>query len=375
MARILITNFHPIGGGGHVPYIEALTRIQLYSDHIIGIATPRTSRLYQYLNDINYPRLFACDFPAKIQKEPFSILKNLRQFIKIVSDFKPDIIHTNGVDLFIVNFTSFFTLNYKIIRTHHAIKKIPIDPYHKWLYNKRISSNIYVSNTAREISTQDGLKTANTCIIENGVDLSKYYPQSKDTNLAKQLGIDQDTFCFGSIAGTAPYKRVDTIIEAAKKLKETTNKKFKILVLGDELSGQLLQNIAIENGVNEFVFCGFHKDTQKYISLFDVGFVLSDSIETISFAAREMMSMAKPLISSSFSGLKENIVHGHNGLLIEPNNISQLLDAMEFFMDLDLDSLSKFSSRSRQYAEDNFDIRNQVKSHINLYETLLKNTP
>jgi hypothetical protein len=41
-------------------------------------------------------------------------------------------------------------------------------------------------------------------------------------------------------------------------------------------------------------------------------------------------------------------------------------------MDLDLDSLSKFSSSSRQYAEDNFDIRNQVKSHINLYETLLK---
>lgn len=85
-----------------------------------------------------------------------------------------------------------------------------------------------------------------------------------------------------------------------------------------------------------------------------------------------MMSMAKPLISSSFSGLKENIVHGHNGLLIEPNNISQLIDAMEFFMDLDLDSLSKFSSSSRQYAEDNFDIRNQVKSHIKLYETLLK---
>ena len=372
MARILITNFHPTGGGGHVTYIEELTKIQSYSNHIIGISTPKTSRLYQHLDDINYPNLFECDFPAKIQKEPLSILKNVRKFIKIVSEFKPDIIHTNGVDLFIVNFASFFTENYKIIRTHHAIKKTPKDPYHKWLYNKKISRNIYVSNTAREISIENGLKTLNAHIIENGVDLLKYQPQSKDIELAMQFGIDKDTFCFGSIAGTASYKRVDMIIEAAKRLKKTTNKKFKILVLGDELSGQLLQNTAIEKGVDEFIFCGFHKDTQKYISLFDIGFVLSDSIETISFAAREMMSMAKRLISSSFSGLKENIVHGHNGLLIEPNNISQLIDAMEFFMDLDLDSLSKFSSSSRQYAEDNFDIRNQVKSHINLYETLLK---
>lgn len=270
MARILITNFHPTGGGGHVTYIEELTKIQSYSNHIIGISTPKTSRLYQHLDDINYPNLFECDFPAKIQKEPLSILKNVRKFIKIVSEFKPDIIHTNGVDLFIVNFASFFTENYKIIRTHHAIKKTPKDPYHKWLYNKKISRNIYVSNIAREISIENGLKTLNAHIIENGVDLLKYQPQSKDIELAMQFGIDKDTFCFGSIAGTASYKRVDMIIEAAKRLKKppTKNLKYLFSVTNYQDNYYKIQQLRKELMSLYFVdFIKIHKNTFPYLIL------------------------------------------------------------------------------------------------------------
>lgn len=102
MARVLVTNFHPSGGGGHVPYIQALTRVPDSSSHVVGVAAPAGSRIYRYLNDCRHPFLYACDFPSKIQKELPDILKSMRKFREVVAEFRPDIVHVNGAaDLFI----------------------------------------------------------------------------------------------------------------------------------------------------------------------------------------------------------------------------------------------------------------------------------
>ena len=109
------------------------------------------------------------------------------------------------------------------------------------------------------------------------------------------------SFCFGSCAGTGRYKRVDTIIDAASAVKKREAAgKFRILVLGDAPSGRKLRKLAAERGsrrIRLFFLAVLHTTTSfPLISLFDAAFVLSDSIETISFAAREMMAMGKPLI-------------------------------------------------------------------------------
>ncbi|MGB9493679.1 MAG: glycosyltransferase family 4 protein [Azonexus sp.] len=371
MARILVTNFHQIGGGGHVPYIQALTKIPGISEHVIGIATPEKSRLHIYLGEVSYPYLYACDFPSKVQRELPSILFNIRKFRKIVSEFKPDIVHVNGgADMLIALWSHPLSRPYALVRTHHAIRNIPRDVYHRLIYDKYVSSNIYVSKTAMELSVENSLSPQSATIIENGVDLMHFRPITRDMVLAKKYGIDEDTLCFGSCAGTGPYKRVDTIIDAALHIKETVNgkHKFKIMVLGNTSQGIALQNLAKQKGLTEFVYCGFHRDVTRYVSLFDVGFILSDSVETISFAAREMLAMGKPLISSSFSGLKENVHDGVNGILVKPGDINELASAMKYFLDIDKSILAKFSFNAREYACNSFDINSQILSHSLLYD-------
>jgi glycosyltransferase involved in cell wall biosynthesis len=371
MPRILVTNFHQIGGGGHVPYIQALTKIPGVSEHVIGVATPETSRLYSYLGDVSYPHLYACDFPSKVQRELPSILVNIRKFRKIVSEFKPDIVHVNGgADMLIALWSHPMSRPYALVRTHHAIRNIPRDFYHSLIYKKYVNSNIYVSRTSMELSTENGLSPQNSTIIENGVDLMYFRPITRDMALANKYGIDEDTLCFGSCAGTGSYKRVDTIIDAAVRIKETINgnRKFKIMVLGNTSQGVALQNLAKQKGLNEFIYCGFHRDVTRYVSLFDIGFILSDSVETISFAAREMLAMGKPLISSSFSGLKENVHDGVNGILVKPGDINELASAMKYFLGIDKNELAKFSFNAREYACSNFDINRQILSHSLLYD-------
>lgn len=370
--RILLTNFHPYGGGGHVSYIESLTRLNKINSgtiFTIGVAAPATSRIYLNLKSANYKHLYAANFPAKLHKELIAIILSVIHFRKVVAKFLPDIIHTNGsADLLIAAFSG--VKNVPLIRTHHAIKHIKSGPWHKYVYNRVLAANIYVSESAKDISTSCGLKPKNIHIIGNGVDTSHYKPIPKNISLLNNLNIPADTFCFGTNAGTGDYKRVDLIILAAKQLRSKTNKRFLILALGEEKSGKKLELLAHNENVPEFVYCGFHGDTRNYVSLFDVGFILSDRIETISYAAREMMSMGKPLISSNFSGLKENVQDHINGFLIAPGNTKDLLKKMELFINMNKDELNEYSRKAREFAQDHFSVSIQLQKHANLYESI-----
>ena len=368
MARVLVTNFHPHGGGGHVPYILALLGSP---GHTFAVATPKTSRVYQYLEESCFPALYSCDFPAKVQKELPSIIKAICNFKKIIDDFKPDIVHVNGgADLFIAVWAYPGKRPYRLVRTHHAIKSVSDDIYHRWLY-RQVAYNIYVSHSAMKLSTSAGMKLKDSIVIENGIDLNKYSPRPEDPEVASKFLNRECMVVFGSCAGTGHYKRVDLIIKAAKQLLDEGIDNFIILVLGENSSGKKLAELAQATGVNNFHFCGFSRNPEKYISVFDVGFVLSDSIETISFAAREMMAMGKPLISSSFSGLKENVVQGVNGLLTEPGNVAEVASAMKKFLEMSPDERRSYSVSARSFAEEKFDINIQQNLHSDVYEQVL----
>ncbi len=371
MKKILMTNFHPRGGGGHVTYIHSLLALQDMNDVRVAVAAPATSRLYRNLKEAGYPDLYACEFPGKPQKELPSIIRSIRRFRTIVADFKPDIVHVNGGPDLSIAVWSHPSGKYRIVRTHHAIKRLSRDFYHSYVYNRRVAQNIYVSRASMEMSHAGGLIPNGSIVIPNGVDLVRFRPNfPKDRGFAAQLGLPDNTFVFGSCAGTDPYKRVDLAIAAAAQVE--TERPFAILAIGDEEDGRRLQEKAKASGVAQFKYCGFHKDVRGFVSLLDVGFILSDAIETISFAAREMLAMGKPLISSSFAGLRENVVDGYNGILIRPGNVDDVVAAMSRFLDMPPDELTRCSANARSYAEDNFCIEKQLQQHLAVYENALK---
>jgi len=369
--RILVTNFHPRGGGGHVTYIKSLLPLEDSGAIRIAIATPETSRLYDYLKESNYPHLYACDFPGKPQKELASIIRSIKRFRGIVADFRPDIVHVNGGPDLSIALWSHPLGEYRIVRTHHAIKGLSKSFYHRHIYSRRVFQNIYVSSSSMNLAHSVGLIPKNCTVIPNGVDLSRFQPDfSKDETMAARLGLPDNTFIFGTCAGVDAYKRVDVIIEAAARIKHP--KPFLILAIGTEEDGRRLEKRAKDLGVSQFKYCGFHKDVRGFVSLLDVGFILSDSIETISFAAREMLAMGKPLISSSYSGLVENVVDGYNGILVRPGNIDDVCSAMRRFLEMSSDELIRFSTNARSYAEDNFSITKQLQRTLGVYEMVLE---
>jgi L-malate glycosyltransferase len=374
LTKVLITNFHPRVGGGHATYIRSLLALQRMSDLRIAVATPETSQLYELLHGLKHSDLYACDFPGKPHKEPFNAIRSIRQFRKIVAEFKPDIVHANGGSDLLMAVWSHPIGKYQIVRTHHSTRNLSNDVYHRYLYNRRVARNIYVSETAMAISQLKGLIPRRSLAIANGVDLARFTPDfPRDHALAAQLNLQDDTLVFGSCAGVGYYKRVNLAIEAASRLR--ASRPYLILVIGDEDSGHWLEEYARRLGVTQFRYCGFQNDVRGFVSLLDVGFVLSDTIESVSLGAREMLAMGKPLISTSFSGLKDNVVDGHNGLLIRPGNIEDVVAAMRRFLEMPASELSQFSANARSFSEENFDLENQLRQMLAVYRELMQGRP
>jgi len=370
--KILITNFHPYLGGGHDTFINSLATNSLKNSFEFALAVPKTSFLFQLATE-NGIQVFPCDFPSNI-KEFFHTLRSIKGFKDICTEYKPQIVHTNGgADNDIVAWSLFFQKkNFRILRTHHAVREMPGDPYHQWLYRWIVNGNVYVSQSAKDMSqSEKSLKLPNATVIENGVDTNFFEPREKDASLKMKLGIPDDYFVFGSCAGTSGYKRIDIMFEAAKALKDSY--KFKILILGQDPDREHILNMATSQGIKDSViYGGFQKDVRPYCSIFDVGFVLSDSIETISYASREMLAMGIPLISSSYSGLKENIDDGINGFLVRPGNAEDVTIRMKDFMLMEKEKLSEFKKNARTNAVASFSIKKQMDSFHLVYSGLLK---
>lgn len=351
-------------------YVNSLIRLNQHASTTIGVASPRKSRIYRILKNSNYPYLYDCDFPAKL-KEIHNSINAVKIFKKVISSFNPDIIHANGgADLMIVICSKFFNRQFKIVRTHHAIKQIGKDLYHRYLYSKIVAMNIYVSKTSMLISQRNGLQPQKYKVIPNGVDLDSFKRQKKSKIILAKLGLKEKDFIFGSSAGLGAYKRVDLFLKAASLIK---NLNFKIVLIGQKQPEIRLRKMAKNLEIDDrLIFAGFQDDVIPYVSIFDVGFIMSDRIETISFAAREMMGMGIPLLSSNFSGLSENVAHGLTGYLVNPNDVKKVSEYMKLFIQMDKESLEKFSIQSRNFSEYNFSLLEQLDSHLEVYNSIIK---
>jgi glycosyltransferase involved in cell wall biosynthesis len=70
----------------------------------------------------------------------------------------------------------------------------------------------------------------------------------------------------------------------------------------------------------------------------------------------EAMAMGRPIITTDAPGCRETVVHGVNGLLVQPRSSESLAGAMRYVLEHQ-ESLARMGLASRSRAEEHFDVR------------------
>jgi glycosyltransferase involved in cell wall biosynthesis len=374
MKRILLTNFHPHqdGGGGHARYIRTILESELRKEFELGVAAPEGSGVWATGRALGAPT-FACPFPGHVKEIP-QMFGAVRRFEAIYREWTPELVHTNGSrdQNIVVLWKTLRGRAVPCVRTHHAVRNIPDNLYNRWAYRRVVQGHIYVGHSARNISWADGsLRMPNARVIPNGVDVKFWKPMAKDPAYLAKLGLAPTDFVFGSHAGMGAHKRTDLFLRAAALALRRGARPFKILLRGNEKEIAQSEQLARELGLHNLVYPRYAPDPRGYLSVIDVGFLLSESIEAISFAARELMAMGKPMISSNYAGLVENVDDRLNGRLVECGDAEGVAQAIGWFLDLDAAALAEVSRNARLKAEHVFNADHQIGGLRSFYRASL----
>jgi glycosyltransferase involved in cell wall biosynthesis len=357
--KILLTNFHAGTGGGHRTYVRSILEGALADRFDFALACPVSSSINS-LSRENGSRVFDLDFPGS-PRDFLRIVESVRKLDCIHRQFPFEILHCNGSrDHWIALYwQSLYRRRTRIVRTRHAVKKIDGDFVHDWAFNRATALHLFVSGQMVPLCDPQGrLKTGKVKIIPNGVDTAYFQPGPRDVELAARLGIGAEDLVIGSNAGLGPHKRADLMIQGVASLPD--RQRFKIVLLGEQRSGlpylEMARDLGLEGSV---IYGGMLDDVRPYLSLFDLGFVLSESIETSSYAAKEMMAMGIPLICARYSGLPENVDEGQNGFLVEPGSIDGVREALANFLKLSPEDRKRMGRHGREKVARQFSRQRQ----------------
>ena len=199
----------------------------------------------------------------------------------------------------------------------------------------------------------------NTQLISgSGVDLVKFSPVEN-----KKRGDIKILFIGRIIADKGIYE----LIESAKIIKkEYSNVTFILMgMLGVKNNTSISKNEVvnwINVGLIEFI--PFKDDIRGFLADSDV-VVLPSYREGTPKTLIEAASMAKPLIATDVPGCREVVNHEINGFLCEVKNPVSLAAAIKRYIELDDSSKIKMGIKSRELAEEKFDIIKVNNCYIN----------
>jgi glycosyltransferase involved in cell wall biosynthesis len=364
--KILLTNFHPENGGGHTTYLNYLFKeLSKNSNLIVYLAAPKTSRLYKLIKNISSDNVVAIDFPGKA-KEVKNIYKNTKILANYIQEKQIDLVHANGnpEHKMAMYCKIFFGLSFKIIRTKHDSKIFKDNFFTRLQYKKYTDGLIVVSNyQLKQIKHKFILDK--TTVIHNGIDLDHFTPRDKNELLLKKYNIKTTDLIFVSVAGSALHKGWQHLVEAVSMLDKESKKHIKIVIAGNPASIENQHKYVDKfNMQNNVVWEKFVEDVRDVVSIGDVGFVLSTSIETISFACREMMAMGKPVIVSNYAGLPENIENNKDGWVVDVKNKQEFKHILEAIID---DNIGNFSQKAIEKAQNEFGLNNFIDKTLHTY--------
>jgi len=157
-------------------------------------------------------------------------------------------------------------------------------------------------------------------------------PNILDENFVRNIDLTQkinsaQNFIFLNIASLDLNKNHALLLESFAEIsKRHKNIKLKIAGVGPQIEN--LENKKIILGLNNVEFLGELNRDEVVNEIKQANcFVLSSKIETFGVVLIEAMSLGRPVISTKCGG-PNDIVNEQNGILVEPNNIQELADAM-----------------------------------------------
>jgi len=207
-----------------------------------------------------------------------------------------------------------------------------------FLYRK---ANVIVSVTHafRTSLIRRGVNADKIYVVTNGVDLRRFLPRNKDSELQQQFDL-KGKFVAGYIGTHGLAHALDTLLDAAKILKTAPDgDRFRIILLGDGANKASLRERAKVEELDNVIFVDSVPKDQvvRYWSVLDVSIIhlRKDELFTTVIPSKlfESMGMGIPVLHGVEGESAEIVEQEDVGLNFEPENPDVLVAKLRHLAD------------------------------------------
>lgn len=202
-----------------------------------------------------------------------------------------------------------------------------------FLYRKA-ARIVTVTHAFKDTLIRRGIDSTKVDVVTNGVDLSHFSPQVKDSALVQNLGL-QEMFVAGYIGTHGMAHALETLLEAALILQQTSGaENVRLLFLGDGARKQNLEIQARVMGLENVLFLESVPKDQVvwYWSLLDVSVIhlrKSDLFTTvIPSKLFECMGMGLPVLHGVAGESADIVWREQVGEVFESENAQRLVEGL-----------------------------------------------
>lgn len=322
------------------------------------------------------------------KKSVFSIIKLRSDFIKIIEDLKPDLVHIRSRwPAFCFN-SILKKLEIPFVTTYHGTYS-GNENFIKRSYNKvMVEGNkvIAISDFIRSQILKFFPSVKNKLVtINRGID-TRYF-NIKSINQERKLNVFKDLKFLDSqhiilLPGRLTrWKGHEVAIKAAKIMRELRPElNFLFLFVGSHQSREryktlLTEKVREKRLDNNVIFTGLRMDMPAIYALADV--VLSTSLEPEAFGrvSGEAASMSKPVIATDIGASNDIIKDNQTGWLVKPDNERELAEKILEVINITQEKKDLVGKNARLRIEKFFNLEAMLDKTINLYEQIISKKP
>lgn len=281
---------------------------------------------------------------------PFRDYKSYFKIRKIISDFKPDVVHTHAAKAGAVG---------RLAAIHESVPVI-VHTFHGHVFHSYFNKaktqlflNIerYLAKRTTKIVTlspkqlhelTDEFKIApkeKFQIVNLGFDLSRFVEnqEEKRKHFRATYQIEDDEIAIGIVGRLVPIKNHSLFLKALKEVAANTHKKIRAFIIGDGELRHQIESEATQLGIifsslgenrkTLLTFTSWIKDVSECNAGLDV-IVLTSNNEGTPVSLIEAQAAGKFIVSTKVGGIEDIVEDGKNAFLVEKGNDKMFAQAL-----------------------------------------------
>jgi glycosyltransferase involved in cell wall biosynthesis len=324
---------------------------------------------------------------------PFRDYIAYKKLKQIITDFKPDIVHTHAAKAGSLGRLAAIACKVPVI----------IHTYHGHIFHSyfgKVKSNIYIrierylgkktdaliaisGQQKEELEVDFKIAPAHKFhVVLLGLDFKEFKDDemTKRKKFRNEFGVKDDEIAIGIIGRLAPIKNHGLFLEAIAFVQKNTKKKIKAFIIGDGEARHELEAKAKDldikfskksdkSNLTSLVFTSWRNDIDVVYAGLDI-VALTSFNEGTPVSLIEAQAAGKAIVSTRVGGIQDVVIEGETALLSNVNN------DMEFFKKLlqivEDDEFRKYLGRNGlEFVIDKFSYHRLINDMKNLYDALL----